>query len=46
MVHFVTGTLVGLSVAIKQVTVSAAIVQVLFSAVHYEHECFYCNYAD
>ena len=59
---FVTGMLVDLSVAIKQVTVSAgkmwltifivitqtgvsvAIMQVVFSAVHYAQ--VYCNYAE
>ena len=30
---------------IMQVEVSVAIMQVVFSAVHYEHGCFYCNYA-
>ena len=24
---------------------SVAIMQVVFSAVHYAHDCFYCNYA-
>ena len=61
VVLFVTRMLVDLSVAIKQVTVSAAnmwvtifiiimhmgaIMQVVFSAVHYAHDCFNCNYAD
>ena len=81
MVLFVTRTLLDLSVASKQVTVSDAIMQsevsvahmqvtvsaanmwvtifliimqmgvfvtimqVVFSAVHYAHDCFYCNYA-
>ena len=32
-------------VAIMQMRVSVAIMQVVFSAVHYAHDCFYCNYA-
>ena len=32
-------------VAIKQMGVSVAIMQLVFSAVHYVHDCFYCNYA-
>ena len=66
--YFVTRMLVDLSLAIMQVTVSVAIMeleifaahtqmivseakrwvailQVVFSAVHYAHDCFYCNYA-
>ena len=31
---------------IMHVEVSVAIVQVLFSAVHYAHDYIYCNYAD
>ena len=30
-------------VVIMQVVVSVAIIQVRFSAVHYAHDCFYCN---
>ena len=55
MVLPVTVMLVDISVAIMQVTVSLAIVQledmqgtimqVVFSAVQYAHNCFYCNYA-
>ena len=53
MVLFITGILMDLSVAIKQVTVSVtttqlevsvAIMQVAFSAVHYAHDCFCRNY--
>ena len=32
-------------VVIMQTGVSVAIMQVVFSAVHYAHDCFYCNYA-
>ena len=32
-------------VVIMQIGVSVAIMQVVFSAVHYAHDCFYCNYA-
>ena len=32
-------------VIIMQVGVSVAIMQVVFSAVHYAHDCFPCNYA-
>ena len=32
-------------IVIMQMGVSAAIMQVVFSAVHYAHDCFYCNYA-
>ena len=32
-------------VVIMQMGVSVAIIQVVFSAVHYAHDCFYCNYA-
>ena len=32
-------------VVIVQIGVSVAIMQVVFSAVHYGHDCFYCNYA-
>ena len=31
---------------IMQMGVSVAIMQVVFSAVHYAHDCFCCNYAD
>ena len=30
---------------IRQMGVSVAIMQVVFSAVHYTHDCVYCNYA-
>ena len=30
---------------IMQMRVSVAIMQVVFSAVHYAHDCFYCSYA-
>ena len=29
---------------IMQMGVSVAIMQVVFSALHYVHDCFYCNY--
>ena len=32
-------------VVIMQMVVPVAIMQVRFSAVHYAHDCFYCNYA-
>ena len=32
-------------VLIMQMGVSVAIMQVVFSVVHYAHDCFYCNYA-
>ena len=32
-------------VLIMQKGVSVAIMHVVFSAVHYAHDCFYCNYA-
>ena len=32
-------------VVIMQMEVSVAIMQVVFSAVHYAHDCFDCNYA-
>ena len=32
-------------IVIMQMGVSVAIMQVLFSAVHYTHDCFCCNYA-
>ena len=32
-------------VVIMQMEVSVAIVQVVFAAMHYAHDCFYCNYA-
>ena len=32
-------------VVIIQMGVSVAIMPVVFSAVHYVHDCFYCNYA-
>ena len=31
-------------VVIMQMRVSVGIMQVVFSAVHYAHECFYCKY--
>ena len=42
--YFVIGTLVDLSVAIMELTVSVAIMQVVFSAVHFAHGYFYCIY--
>ena len=30
---------------IMQMEVSVAIMQMVFSAVHHAHDCFYCNYA-
>ena len=36
---------VTLFIVIMQMAVSVAIMQVLFSAVQYAHDCFYCNYA-
>ena len=33
-------------VVIMQMEVSVAIMQVVFFAVHYAHDCFYCNHAD
>ena len=32
-------------IVIMQKGVSVAIVQIVFSAVHYAHDCVYCNYA-
>ena len=32
-------------IVIMQMGVSVAIMQVVFSAVHYAHYCDYCNYA-
>ena len=32
-------------VVIMQMGVSLAIMQVVFSAVHHAHDCFFCNYA-
>ena len=32
-------------IVIMQMGVSVALMQVLFSAVHYAHDCVYCNYA-
>ena len=32
-------------IVIMQVGVSVAIMQGVFPAVHYAHECFHCNYA-
>ena len=32
-------------IVIMQMGVSVAIMQVVFSAVHYAHDCVYCNYA-
>ena len=32
-------------IVIMQMGVSLAIMQVVFSAVHYAHDCVYCNYA-
>ena len=32
-------------IVIMQMGVSAAIIQVVFSVVHYAHDCFYCNYS-
>ena len=32
-------------IAIMQMGVSVAIMQVVFSAVHYAHDCFHCYYA-
>ena len=32
-------------VVIMQMGVSVAIMLVVFSAVYYAHDCFYCNYA-
>ena len=32
-------------IAIMQMGVSVAIMEVVFSAVHYAHDCVYCNYA-
>ena len=51
VVLFVTGMLMDLSVAIMQLEASGVhkippvIMQVVFSAVHYAHDCFCCNYA-
>ena len=36
---------VTISVVIMQMEVSDAIMQVVFPAVHYAHDYFYCNYA-
>ena len=32
-------------IVVMQVRVSVAIMWVVLSAGHYEHDCFYCNYA-
>ena len=32
-------------IVIMQVGVSVTVMQVVFSAVRYAHDCFYCNYA-
>ena len=32
-------------IVIMPVGVSVAIMQVIFSAVNYAHDCFFCNYA-
>ena len=32
-------------IVIMQMRVPVAIMQVVFSAVQYAHDCFYCNYA-
>ena len=32
-------------IVIMQMGISVAIMQVVFSAVHYAHDCVYCNYA-
>ena len=40
-----TNMWVTIFVVIRQMGVSVAIIQVLFSAVQYGHDCFYCNYA-
>ena len=32
-------------VVMMQMGVPVAIMQVVFSAVHYAYDCFYCNYA-
>ena len=37
---------VTICILIMQKGVSAAIMQVVFSAVDYAHDCFYCNYSD
>ena len=37
--------LVTIFIVIMQMGVSAAIMQGVFPAVHYAHECFHCNYA-
>ena len=36
---------VAIFVLIMQMGVSVAVMKVVFSAVHYAHDCFYCNYA-
>ena len=33
------------NIVIMQMGVSVAVMQVVFSTVHYAHDCFYCNYA-
>ena len=40
-----TNMWVTIFIVIMQIGVSVAIIQVVFSAVHYAHNCFYCNYA-
>ena len=37
---------VTLFVLIMHMRVSVAIMQVVFSVVHYAHDCFHCSYAD
>ena len=37
--------LVTIFMAIMQMGVSVAIIQVVFSSLHYAHDCFCCNYA-
>ena len=42
---FAANMWVTIFIEIMQVGVSVTIMQVVFSAVHYAHDCFYCNYA-
>ena len=42
---FAANIWVTIFIEVMQVGVSVTIVQVVFSAVHYAHDCFYGNYA-
>ena len=40
-----TNKWVTIFIVIRLMGVSVAIIQLIFSVVHYAHDCFYCNYA-